>query len=114
MKSPLAMKLPLACALIFAMGGCGGPPAPPVDSTASATPPAIVAGDFRAPLGVQLWSFRTLSGDVPAMLSTIRGMNFTHVETAGLYTKSRTEFAEALRSAGLKATSMHVGYDDLN
>ncbi len=72
-----------------------------------------MAGDFRAPLGVQLWSFRTLSGNVPTMLSTIRKMGFTHVETAGLYGKSRTEFAEALRSAGLQATSMHVGYEDL-
>ncbi len=113
MKSSLAIQLPLACALIFAMSGCGGPQAKPADSTATAVPSATVAGDFRAPLGVQLWSFRTLSKDVPAMLSTVRGMGFTHVETAGLYGKSRAEFAEALRTAGLKATSMHVGYDDL-
>ena len=113
MKSFLAIKLPLACALIAAMAGCGGPPKPRADSTASAAAPATVAGDFRAPLGVQLWSFRTLSGNVPTMLSTVHGMGFSHVETAGLYGKSRTEFADALRTAGLKATSMHVGYEDL-
>lgn len=113
MKSSTAMKLPLACALLLAAAGCGGTPAPAADSTAGAASSATAAGDFRAPLGVQLWSFRTLSKDVPAMLSTISGMGFTHVETAGLYGKSRTEFAEALRTAGLKATSMHVGYDDL-
>ncbi|MCC7054725.1 MAG: sugar phosphate isomerase/epimerase [Gemmatimonadaceae bacterium] len=113
MQSPRAVKLPLASALIFALAACGKPPAPPADSTAIATSPASVAGDFRAPLGVQLWSFRTLSKDVPAMLATVRGMGFTHVETAGLYGKSRTEFVEAVRTAGLTATSMHVGYDDL-
>lgn len=113
MKSHPAVMLPLACMLIFGMSGCGGESAPPADSTAGAAPPSIEAGDFRAPLGIQLWSFRTLSGDVPTMLSTVRGMGFTHVETAGLYGKSRAEFAEALRTAGLQATSMHVGYDDL-
>jgi sugar phosphate isomerase/epimerase len=113
MISSVAARLPLACALLVAVTGCGGSPKPPADSTAGAGSPAPVTGDFRAPLGVQLWSFRTLATDVPAMLSTVSGMGFTHVETAGLYGKSRTELAEALRTAGLQATSMHVGYDDL-
>jgi sugar phosphate isomerase/epimerase len=40
-------------------------------------------------------------------------MGLTHVETAGLYGMSAPQFAAALSNAGLRATSMHVGYDDL-
>jgi sugar phosphate isomerase/epimerase len=70
--------------------------------------------DFRAPLGVQLWSFREQAkADPAAMLRMARGMGFTHVETAGLYGMTATQLAGALANAGLRATSMHVGYDDL-
>lgn len=79
----------------------------------AATQPARPRGDFRAPLGVQLWSFRALSTNVPAMLATTRRLGFTHVETAGLYGMPAAQFAAALKTAGLKATSMHVGYDEL-
>ena len=71
-------------------------------------------GDFRAPLGVQLWSFREAAKTDPlAMMRMVRRMGLTHVETAGLYGMSADRFAAALRDAGLRATSMHVGYDDL-
>jgi sugar phosphate isomerase/epimerase len=71
-------------------------------------------GDFRAPLGVQLWSFREQAKPDPvAMLQMTRRMGFTHVETAGLYGMPAARLADALRQAGLQATSMHVGYDEL-
>jgi sugar phosphate isomerase/epimerase len=71
-------------------------------------------GDFHAPMGVQLWSFREQAKPDPAaMLKMTRGMGITHVETAGLYGMSAARFADALKSAGLRATSMHVSYDDL-
>jgi sugar phosphate isomerase/epimerase len=47
------------------------------------------------------------------MMRMVRRMGLTHVETAGLYGMSADRFAAALRGAGLRATSMHVGYDDL-
>lgn len=77
-------------------------------------------GDFDAPLGVQLYSFREQvktdpveRADVIAMLEMVRDMGFTHVETAGLYGMSADSFAAAIEEAGLRVTSMHVSYDDL-
>jgi len=71
-------------------------------------------GDFRAPMGIQLWSFREAAKTDPAgMLAMTRRMGITHVETAGLYGMPVEKFADALKTAGLRATSMHVGYDDL-
>ncbi len=71
-------------------------------------------GDFHAPMGVQLWSFREEAKKDPgAMLRMTRHMGITHVETAGLYGMTATQFADALRNAGLTATSMHVSYEDL-
>lgn len=65
-------------------------------------------------MGVQLWSFREQAKPDPVtMLNMTRGMGITHVETAGLYGMSALQFAAALKSAGLRATSMHVSYDDL-
>ena len=72
------------------------------------------SGDFDAPLGVQLYSFREFAQQDPiAMLDTVRAMGFTHVETAGLYNMPVDQFGQALQKAGLRATSMHVSYDDL-
>lgn len=71
-------------------------------------------GDFRAPLGVQLWSFRAQAdSNLPAALAMTRRMGFTHVETAGLYGMTAPQLAQALQTAGLKATSMHVSYEAL-
>lgn len=71
-------------------------------------------GDFHAPLGVQLWSFRDEAKTDPrAMLQMVHRMGFTHVETAGLYDLSADQFADAIKQAKLRVTSMHVSYDDL-
>lgn len=113
MRMARTLALPLAGLLPLITAGCERPKTADAAPVADAAQPARPRGDFRAPLGVQLWSFRVLSGNVPAMLTSIRGMGFTHVETAGLYGMPRAQFAEALRKADLKATSMHVGYDEL-
>jgi sugar phosphate isomerase/epimerase len=47
------------------------------------------------------------------MLRMVRGMGLTHVETAGLYGMTAAQLADSLRAAELRATSMHVGYDEL-
>lgn len=71
-------------------------------------------GDFKGPLGVQLWTFRDLAKTDPvAMMGTAHRMGFTDVETAGLYGMTPTQFADALQKAGLHARSMHVEYDAL-
>lgn len=72
------------------------------------------AGDFKSPLGVQLWSFREEAQKDPiATFALTREMGFTHVETAGLYDMTAVEFGEAITDAGLTVTSMHVSHDDL-
>lgn len=108
----------LAAAVVL-VAGCNRS-APRAAETASAaavtdtTHEIRYSGDFHAPLGVQLWSFREAAkADPEAMMRMVRRMGLTHVETAGLYGMTADRFAAALRGAGLRATSMHVGYDDL-
>ncbi len=87
----------------------GSPISPPSDSIAALRAPV----DFHAPMGVQLWTFREQAKTDPAaMMQMARRMGITHVETAGLYGMSAEKFADALKTAGLKATSMHASYDD--
>ena len=125
-------------ALLVAATACATTPAPPVttvgttsNTTTAATGTTTVAsatgattvtgsarqiqyrGDFNAPMGVQLWSFREQAKPDPmAMLRMVRNMGITHVETAGLYGMTADSLNRALQGVGLKATSMHVGYDE--
>jgi len=73
------------------------------------------AGDFGGPLGVQLWSFREAfkGGDIAGTLARVHALGFREVELAGTYGLSAEAFRALLDSAGLRATSMHVGYDRL-
>ena len=52
-----------------------------------------------------------MSKDPGAMLRLTRSMGITHVETAGLYGLTPQQFADSIRAAGLRVTSMHVGLD---
>ena len=80
----------------------------------SATESAVVTGDFDAPMGVQLWSFREQAADDPlAVFAMAHDMGITHVETTGLYDMPAEEFSAAITDAGLDVTSMHVSYDAL-
>ncbi len=108
MRRPTALHSLLAASLCLATS-VG---AQTTSATAGAKPAAL--GDFRAPMGVQLWTFREQAKPDPAaMFRMARKMGITHVETAGLYDMPVAKFAAALKTAGLRATSMHVGYDDL-
>jgi len=65
-------------------------------------------------VGLELYSLRTeLDRDVPGALALARKMGFTEVEVAMLHNLSAKEFAAALLAAGLHATSMAAGYEDL-
>ena len=86
--------------------------APAADAAPSAPAEIKLAGDFQGPLGVQLYSFRdAFKTDVPGTLARVRALGFKEVELAGTYGMTAQQFRQALDSAGLSATSMHIGYE---
>jgi sugar phosphate isomerase/epimerase len=71
-----------------------------------------VSGSFKGSLAVQLWSFRNdFRKDVPGTLKRVRDLGFTYVELAGYYGLPAKQFRAELDKAGLKAISMHIGYE---
>jgi sugar phosphate isomerase/epimerase len=99
-------------AVALLVAGCRRPAS--VSTTPTGGAQSVARATDPVPLGVQLWSFREQAkGDPAAMFAMVRGMGFTHVETAGLYGMSAQQVADALRAANLRTTSMHVGYDEL-
>lgn len=69
-------------------------------------------GDFRGPLGLQLYSLRReLAADVPGTLQRVYALGFREVELAGTYGLSPQQFRQELDRAGLRATSMHESYE---
>jgi sugar phosphate isomerase/epimerase len=84
----------------------------PASGTAAANNTRTI-GTVGAPIGLQLWSLRSMQKDPAAMFALARSMGVTHVETAGLYGMTPEQFAAGLRAADLRATSMHVGLDEL-
>ena len=110
---PFAVIAALAAAQGCSRGASETPPSG-AGASASAVNEIRYEGDFRGPLGVQLWTFREQAKPDPvAMLKMVRAMGFTHVETAGIYDMPAERFAEAVRQADLRVTSMHVSHDDL-
>ena len=103
----IAALLPaIACSRSASVGS----PAPsPAMSMATNT---RTIGTVGAPIGLQLWSLRSMQKDPAAMFKLTRAMGVTHVETAGLYGATPEQFAAALKAADLRATSMHVGLDE--
>ena len=87
----------------------GSPSPSPAMSMATNT---RTIGTVGAPIGLQLWSLRSMQKDPAAMFKLTRAMGVTHVETAGLYGATPEQFAAALKAADLRATSMHVGLDE--
>jgi sugar phosphate isomerase/epimerase len=85
-----------------------GSPAP---GTAAANNTRTI-GSVGAPVGLQLWSLRSMSKDPAAMFALARSMGVTHVETAGLYGMTPEQFSAGLKAADLRATSMHIGLDE--
>lgn len=78
---------------------------------APAQPPKRI---LKADPGIQLYSLRDqFSKDVPGTLAWVKAQGITEVETAGYYGMTAQQFRGELDKAGLKAVSMHVGYDRL-
>ena len=68
----------------------------------------------RIPYGLQLYSLRhQLAKDVPGTLAKVKAMGFDDVETAGTYDMSVSDFAAALKTAGLQARSGHFPFERL-
>jgi sugar phosphate isomerase/epimerase len=97
----------------------------PVSSTTSAptaapAPPIAGArrirlqGDFKAPLGVQLYTFRVLAKQDPVeMLHTVGRLGFTHVEGGSTYGMSLERYAQVLKESGLRTTSVLTSVETL-
>src|SRR5688500_18837737 len=88
-------------------GGQGG-------AAAGSAPAFRFQGDFKGPLGLQLYSVRReMAQDVPGTLRRVRELGFQEVELAGTYNLTPAQFRQELDRAGLRATAMHVGYERL-
>jgi sugar phosphate isomerase/epimerase len=67
-------------------------------------------------IGLELYSFREdAKRDLPGTLAKSRAMGFDHIETGSdFYGRTAEDFRKMLDTAGLKATSFHFQYDELN
>lgn len=74
-----------------------------------------VGAAFKGPVGLQLYSLRNefKRDGVPATLQRVRAMGFREVEAGNFYGLTAKQFRAQLDKAGLKAVSLHVGFDDL-
>jgi sugar phosphate isomerase/epimerase len=71
-------------------------------------------GDFKGPLGLQLYSLRdSFKADVPGSLNRVSAFGFTDVETAGTYNLGPEKLAALLKERGLKPVSGHFQYGAL-
>ena len=102
-------------ALAAAAGACASrTPGDDAAAAATAGPRFNFTGDFKGPLGVQLYSVRgPIRTDVPGTLARVRAMGFQEVELAGTAGLTPQQFKQELDRAGLRATSMHAGYERL-
>jgi sugar phosphate isomerase/epimerase len=102
--------------LIVGSAACQSAPATRASSTAPAPAASVrpirLQGDFKGPLGVQLYTFRVLARQDPvAMLDTVRKLGFTMVEGGSTYGMPMERYLEVLRARGLRTTSMLASYE---
>jgi sugar phosphate isomerase/epimerase len=81
---------------------------------ASALEPAALAKMADRPLGVQLYTVRSIiETDLPGTLKAIRKIGYRTVETyVAEYKMSAKDLRQAILDAGLIVPSAHFGYDD--
>lgn len=90
-------------ALATAVAGTATRPAPPAAADRSA--PAI---------GFQLYTARrAMAGDLPGTLARIASIGYGEVEFAGYFGNSPAAIRSALKAAGLRAPSAHIGMPEL-
>ena len=110
-------RLFAALAALLAATACQSTPATrtssPSPTVATDAPRKIrLQGDFKAPLGVQLYTFRVLAKEDPVkMLQTVHRLGFTHVEGGSTYGMPMQRFLEVMRANNLRTTSMLASYE---
>ncbi len=74
-----------------------------------------LTGDFKGPLGLQLYSLRdSFKADVASTLDKVKAFGFLEVETASTYGLGAEKFKALLDERGLKPISGHYQYDSLS
>ena len=73
-----------------------------------------LSGDFKGPLGLQLYSFReAFKQDVPGTLDKIKSLGFTELEGGGDYGLGLEKYQALLKERGLRTVSVGFGYKKL-
>ena len=73
-----------------------------------------LTGDFKGPLGLQLYSLRdSFKTDVAGSLDKVKAFGFVEVETANTYGLGAEKLKAMLDERGLKPVSGHFQYDAL-
>ena len=73
-----------------------------------------LSGDFKGPLGLQLYSLRdAFKADVPGTLDRVKAFGFTEVETANTYGLGAEILLAMLKERGLNPVSGHFQYEPL-
>lgn len=75
----------------------------------------LARADFHDHIGLQQWSVRanTLAKGLPSSLDLVKGWGFTEVESGSVTGMTAEQIRAALDARGLKAPSMHAGYETL-
>lgn len=75
---------------------------------------ASASGSAAAPLGIQLYSLRSiLPKDLDGTFAALAAIGYREVEPAGFHGRTAREFRAALDRAGLRAPTMHVPLADV-
>ena len=84
----------------------------PLLALVSSARAADLAGDFKGPLGLQLYTLReSFKTNVPATLDKVKAMGFTEIEGGGDYGLGIEKFNAMLQERGLKMASAGFGYE---
>jgi len=86
----------------------------PLLALVASTQAADLAGDFKGPLGLQLYTLReSFKTNVPATLDKVKELGFTEIEGGGDYGLGIEKFNALLHERGLKMVSAGFGYESL-
>src|SRR4030095_11170282 len=86
----------------------------PLLALVTTTQAADLPGDFKGPLGLQLYTLReSFKTNVPATLDKAKELGFTEIEGGGDYGLGIEKFNALLHERGLKMASAGFGYESL-
>lgn len=83
-------------------------------ATAATALAVDLSGDFKGPLGLQLYSLReSFKTDVPGTLDRVKALGFTEIEGGGDYGLGVEKFNALLKDRGINLVSAGFGYKNL-